>query len=93
MSSKSGFARYIVYPVVALALMVMALPAGTFAAPAAQGGSRLFPETNQTVSGRFLEVWSQNGAAILLVLAKEQRTAHPESSFSSEGDELWGTDW
>jgi peptide/nickel transport system substrate-binding protein len=39
------------------ALAVTALPMASLAAPAQQGGTRHFPETNQDVSGRFLEVW------------------------------------
>jgi ABC-type transport system substrate-binding protein len=39
------------------AMAVTALPMASQAAPAQQGGTRHFPETNQDVSGRFLEVW------------------------------------
>ncbi|HEX6605324.1 MAG TPA: peptide ABC transporter substrate-binding protein [Chloroflexia bacterium] len=38
-------------------MAVTALPMASQAAPAQQGGTRHFPETNQDVSGRFLEVW------------------------------------
>jgi peptide/nickel transport system substrate-binding protein len=55
MSSKYG--RILVYIGVMLSLAIMALPRASFAAPANQGNSRHFPETNQDVSGRFLEVW------------------------------------
>jgi peptide/nickel transport system substrate-binding protein len=57
MSSKSGFGRLFVYLAVMAALAVAAIPHGASAAPADQARSRTFPETNQTVSGRFLEVW------------------------------------
>jgi peptide/nickel transport system substrate-binding protein len=93
MSSKRGYARFIVYPVVALALMVMAVPTGTFAAPAQQGGSRLFPETNQTVAGRFLEVWSQNGdyATNLYINGFPLTDKHPEINF--DDGKVYQTQW
>ena len=56
-SSKSGFGRLVVYMAIVAALMLAAIPHGASAAPADQARSRTFPETNQTVSGRFLEVW------------------------------------
>jgi peptide/nickel transport system substrate-binding protein len=40
-----------------LSLAIVAIPRASFAAPANQGNTRHFPETNQDVSGRFLEVW------------------------------------
>jgi hypothetical protein len=54
---KFKHTRLAVYLMLALALAVTALPRGAAAAPADQARSRTFPETNQTVSGRFLEVW------------------------------------
>jgi hypothetical protein len=56
MSSKYG--RILVYFGVILSLAVVALPKASLAAPANQGTTRHFPETNQDVSGRFLEVWT-----------------------------------
>ena len=56
MSSKYG--RILVYIGVMLSLAIMALPRASFAAPASQGNTRHFPETNQDVSGRFLKVWT-----------------------------------
>jgi peptide/nickel transport system substrate-binding protein len=47
----------VVYVAVVAALMLAAIPHGASAAPVDQTRSRTFPETNQTVSGRFLEVW------------------------------------
>jgi hypothetical protein len=93
MSSKSGYARFILYPVIALALMAAWVPSGTFAAPAAQGGSRLFPETNQTVSGRFLEVWSQNGdyATNLYINGFPLTDKHPEINF--DDGKVYQTQW
>lgn len=61
MIAKSGFGRLVVYGAVVAALLVSALPRGASAAPVNQGKSRTFPETNQTVSGRFLEVWESQG--------------------------------
>jgi peptide/nickel transport system substrate-binding protein len=55
MSSKYG--RILVYMGVILSLAIVALPRASFAAPADQGTTRHFPQTNQDVSGRFLEVW------------------------------------
>ncbi|HET7078290.1 MAG TPA: ABC transporter substrate-binding protein, partial [Chloroflexia bacterium] len=57
MSSTSGFGRKLVYGAMVAAMAVTALPMASQAAPAQQGGTRHFPETNQDVSGRFLEVW------------------------------------
>jgi len=73
--------------------MVMALPTGTFAAPAQQGGSRLFPETNQTVAGRFLEVWSQNGdyATNLYINGFPLTDKHPEINF--DDGKVYQTQW
>jgi peptide/nickel transport system substrate-binding protein len=61
MIAKSGFGRLVVYGAVVAALLLAAVPRGTAAAPVEQGRSRTFPETNQTVSGRFLEVWESQG--------------------------------
>jgi peptide/nickel transport system substrate-binding protein len=63
MSSKSGYGRWFLSLAMMLALMVSALPHNALAASASSpvGDSRKFPETNQTVEGRFLDVWSQNG--------------------------------
>jgi len=55
MSLKTG--RNLVYLGMALALAVMALPKASLAAPAQQGTSHHFTETNQDVSGRFWDVW------------------------------------
>ena len=80
MSLKKHALRTFIYLVAALALLVSAAPRGLGAAPAPQGGSRLFPETNQTVSGRFLEVWSQNGdyATNLYINGFPLTDKHPE---------------
>lgn len=43
-----------------LVLLLTLLP--TAASSQAQGGSRTFPETGKTVSGRFLEYWNTHGA-------------------------------
>lgn len=56
-SSKGGFGRLFVYMAVVAALALAAIPHGASAAPTDQTRSRTFPETNQTVAGRFLEVW------------------------------------
>jgi peptide/nickel transport system substrate-binding protein len=63
MNSKRDYGRMFVYAAVVLALAVAALPRTASAAPAQQGSSRTFPETNQTVSGRFLEVWQGGRSA------------------------------
>jgi hypothetical protein len=55
MSSKFG--RILMYVGMIFALAVVALPKNSAAAPLGQGGTRHFKETNQDVSGRFLEVW------------------------------------
>ena len=55
MNFKRG--RILVYIGMIFALAVMALPTASLAAPASQGNTRHFPETNQDVSGRFLQVW------------------------------------
>ncbi len=44
--------------IVALLLLVTALPSRPVAA---QGSSRLFPETGKTVKGKFLTYWTTNG--------------------------------
>jgi branched-chain amino acid transport system substrate-binding protein len=46
---------------VALTLMLGMLPMLGAGQSYAQGGSRTFPETGQTVKGRFLQYWDQNG--------------------------------
>jgi|GEM_PF-328654 len=46
---------------VALTLMLGMLPMLGAGQSYAQGGSRTFPETGQTVKGRFLQYWEQNG--------------------------------
>jgi peptide/nickel transport system substrate-binding protein len=61
MISKSGLGRAILYGTVLAALLVSALPHGAAAAPAQQGKTRHFDQTNQDVSGRFLEVWESVG--------------------------------
>jgi hypothetical protein len=58
---KSGFGRFIVYLTLVAALIITVLPQGAAAAPAEQGRSRTFQETGKTVTGRFLEVWEQQG--------------------------------
>src|SRR5262249_27640906 len=60
MSLKNQALRTFIYLAAALMLLAAGAPHGAAAAPAAQGGSRLFPETNQTGSGRFLDGWSPN---------------------------------
>ena len=94
MSSKSGFGRGLLYAAVVAAMVLALVPRGTSAAPAAQqGGSRLFPETNQTVSGRFLEVWSQNGdyATNLYINGLPLTDKHPEINL--DDGKTYQTQW
>lgn len=51
-----------IFLLVVLSLLVMPLaPQGAQARVAAQSGSRTFPETGQTVQGKFLAYWEANG--------------------------------
>ncbi len=45
----------------ALSMMMMALPAMGYSSSYAQGDSRTFPETGQTVKGLFLKYWNEHG--------------------------------
>jgi peptide/nickel transport system substrate-binding protein len=93
MSLKNRALRTLVYLAAVLALLVAAAPRGLAAAPAQQGGSRLFPETNQTVAGRFLEVWSQNGdyATNLYINGFPLTDKHPEINF--DDGKVYQTQW
>jgi len=57
MQSSSKRGQLLLYAAVVAAMCIAALPRVTAAAPAEQGRSRTFPETKQTVTGRFLDVW------------------------------------
>ena len=49
------------YAPTALAALILALPAFAPEPSLAQTGSRTFPQTGKTVSGRFLEYWDTHG--------------------------------
>src|SRR5947207_6883472 len=95
MSSKSGYGRLVIYLAMVAALAVAALPHNAFAAPANRplGDSRKFPETNQTVEGRFLEVWNQNGdyATNLYINGFPITDKHPEINL--DNGKTYDTQW
>jgi len=92
-SSKSGLGRLVVYVGIVAAMMLAALPHGASAAPVDQARSRTFPETNQTVSGRFLEVWEaqKDFASSLYINGYPITDKHAEVNF--DDGKSYQTQW
>ena len=86
--------RLLMSGVIALALLMADLPPGAGAAPAPQGArTRLFAETGQAVSGRFLDVWEQAGdyAASLYVNGFPLTDRRPEVNYTD--GKTYPTQW
>jgi peptide/nickel transport system substrate-binding protein len=93
MNFTRGLGRYAITGAMAAALLVTALPKNSAAAPADQGGSRRFPETNQTVAGRFLEVWQggRSDADAVFINGYPITDKHAEQSL--EDGKIYPTQW
>jgi len=93
MSFTRGLGRYAVTGAMAAALIVTALPKNSAAAPADQGGSRRFPETNQTVAGRFLEVWQGGHSDADAVFINGYPITDKHGEQSLEDGKIYQTQW
>ena len=93
MSFTRGFGRYAVTGAMVAALAVTALPKNSAAAPAGQAGDRRFPQTNQSVGGRFLEVWQggRSDADALFINGFPITDKHDEQSL--EDGKIYPTQW
>ena len=93
MSFTRGLGRYAVTGAMMAALAVTALPKNSAAAPADQQGDRRFPQTNQSVGGRFLEVWQggRSDADALFINGFPITDKHDEQSL--EDGKIYPTQW
>jgi len=75
------------------AMALAAFPKTSAAAPAQQNGSRTFPQTHQTVSGRFLQVWQggRSDADAIYINGLPITDYHDEVSFT-DGN-IYKTQW
>jgi peptide/nickel transport system substrate-binding protein len=94
MNSKRALGRLFVTGATALMLVAGFSVHSAAAAPAQQGGSRNFPETKQTVSGRFLEVWNSvapDDATRIFINGYPITDAHQEQSL--ENGQVYTMQW
>ncbi|MDQ2808428.1 MAG: peptide ABC transporter substrate-binding protein [Chloroflexota bacterium] len=93
MTLTRGLGRYAVTGAMMAALAVTALPKNSAAAPDQQGGTRQFPQTNQSVGGRFLEVWQggRSDADALFINGFPITDKHDEQSL--ENGKIYPTQW
>src|SRR5579859_1870916 len=91
--NKSGYGRILVYAATIAALAVTVFPRASAAAPAQQGRTRHFSETNQDVSGRFLDVWESGRpfADSLYINGLPLSDRHAETSLTD--GKIYQTQW
>ncbi len=93
MKTRNPLTRLVLTTAVTVALLGLTWPAPAGARPLPQSRTRTFPETGQTVSGRFLEVWEggHDFATSLYLNGYPLTDRHPEVNFTD--GKTYQTQW